>query len=78
MREKSDGIETVRTEEVVVVGGFREDEIKTREERQTGTRGTQEADMENTRGVRRGNKGFREQQLTEQQGSRRKTQWWVR
>lgn len=68
-----DRAERLRTEET-----RGEDDIKTRERRQTGTGGAGEGDKENTGGMRRKNKGFSKQQLREEDGRGRKTQWWMR
>lgn len=79
MKEMRDGAERVRTEETRRGGvGFQEDDIKTREGRQTGTWGAVEGDKENTGGMRRKSKGFGEQQLREEGGKGRKTQLWMR
>lgn len=56
MKEMRDRAERVRTEEPSVGRErerFKEDDIKTRERRQTGTGGAEERDKENTGGMRR-------------------------
>ena len=79
MKEMREATVEVRTEKTRRGEGvFRGEDIKMKERRQTGTEGAEEADTENTGGMRRKNKGFGEQQLREEKGRGRETQRWMR
>lgn len=75
MKEMRDRAERVRTEETSKggggVGGFQEDDIKTRERRQTGTGGAEEGDKENT-GDEKKDQGIRQAAIKRGRRERKK------